>query len=241
MLKYIIRLDDACQNMKEEKWKRVEELLDKYNIKPIVGIIPENKDKEFNNPEIEDFWEKYPIKWQEKNWIIAQHGLNHDLSKTVRTEFIGKSISEQEDILKRGNKILKDKKITPRCFFAPAHTFDNNTIKACENLKYFDFISDGYGFYPYSYKDILFLPCVFDTPHKISKFGVFTFVYHPNNMNESDFKYLENFISQNKENFELNINEIIDKYKNRKRNILDFMLHFAISIYRFLRNIVKRK
>lgn len=32
MLKYIIRLDDACPNMKKDNWERVEKLLDKYNI-----------------------------------------------------------------------------------------------------------------------------------------------------------------------------------------------------------------
>ena len=37
MLKYIIRLDDACPNMKKDNWERVEKLLDKYNIKPIYN------------------------------------------------------------------------------------------------------------------------------------------------------------------------------------------------------------
>lgn len=39
MLNYIIRLDDACPNMNHERWREVENLLEKYNIKPIVGII----------------------------------------------------------------------------------------------------------------------------------------------------------------------------------------------------------
>ena len=55
MIRYIIRLDDASEIMNVSTWERIEELLDDYNIKPIVGIIPNNKDtllnKMFKNQE----------------------------------------------------------------------------------------------------------------------------------------------------------------------------------------------
>lgn len=236
MLKYIIRLDDACPYMKKAKWNRIEELLDKYNIKPIVGIIPKCEDEEFKkNPYIKDFWTKYALNWQNKKWIIAQHGLNHKLSKDVRTEFENISYSEQLRILEKGYKILKDNNITPVCFFAPNHTFDDNTIKALVELNNIKFISDGYAIYPYRYKKMLFFPSVFDTPHKILPFGVWTFVYHPNNMEEKDFKYLEDFIKKNKANFNFNLDFIIDKYDNRKRSILDWMIEKLIFIFRKVR------
>ena len=41
---YILRLDDASDYMDVEKWSRMEELLDKYQIKPLVGVIPDNQD-----------------------------------------------------------------------------------------------------------------------------------------------------------------------------------------------------
>lgn len=41
---YILRLDDASEYMDVDKWQRMETLLDKYNIKPLVGIIPDNQD-----------------------------------------------------------------------------------------------------------------------------------------------------------------------------------------------------
>lgn len=47
MLNYIIRLDDACPTMNHENWRKVEKLLDKYDIRPIVGIIPNSKDDLF--------------------------------------------------------------------------------------------------------------------------------------------------------------------------------------------------
>lgn len=233
MLKYIIRLDDACPNMKKDNWERVEKLLDKYNIKPIVGIIPDCKDKEFEQYKIiENFWEDYALKWQQKDWIIAQHGLYHNLDENIRTEYVGKNYEEQKDNLIQGNKILKKHNIHPICFFAPAHTFDDNTIKACADLQYFKFISDGVAIYPYNNNNMFFMPNIFDTPHKILPFGVYTFVLHPNNMKDNDYKYLEEFIIKNIDNFDINLNQILERYKNRKVNILDKFILVLINTMR---------
>ena len=40
----LLRLDDASDYMDIEKWQRLEEFLDRYGIKPLVGIIPDNQD-----------------------------------------------------------------------------------------------------------------------------------------------------------------------------------------------------
>ena len=44
MAKYLIRLDDANQFFDEEKWLRLENIFDDLDIKPIVAVIPKNKD-----------------------------------------------------------------------------------------------------------------------------------------------------------------------------------------------------
>lgn len=44
---YCLRLDDACPQMNAEKWAGVERILDKYKVRPIVGVIPENRDPDF--------------------------------------------------------------------------------------------------------------------------------------------------------------------------------------------------
>ncbi len=240
VLKFIIRLDDACPWMKKDNWDRMEKVLDMYNIRPIVGVIPECKDMEFlKNKMIKNFWNLYPKKWQKKGWIIAQHGFNHNLTKNIRTEFKGKSYDEQMRIVKNGLDILKSKGVKPICFFAPNHTFDDNTIKVCKNIHDFRFISDGCAYFPYSYNGVMFVPSVFDTPHKISRKGIFTFVYHPNNMTDKDFEYLENFIKNNLNNFELNLKDLLYIYRYRNRTIKDKILHLTISLFRFVRKIVR--
>lgn len=237
MLYFLIRLDDACPKMHSENWNRVELLLDKYNIKPIVGIIPDNIDKDFEEyPVIDDFWRSYAKKWQNKGWIIAQHGLNHNLSKTVRTEYKDIPFENQVINLKEGYRILTERGITPRCFFAPAHTFDNNTIRACSLLGYFDFISDGEALYPYKENGMLFIPAAFDTPHKLGNHGVFTFVFHPNHMTGYQFKSLESFIQSNIKVFEnSDIDTILNQYSNRKYSLIDGLFKFCLIMYRKMR------
>jgi hypothetical protein len=47
--KYILRLDDACHTMDVAKWDRIENLCDKFLIRPIIIVIPNNQDKKLIN------------------------------------------------------------------------------------------------------------------------------------------------------------------------------------------------
>ena len=43
--KYLLRIDDVAPNMNWKIYFKVKKLFFKYNIKPILGIIPNNKDQ----------------------------------------------------------------------------------------------------------------------------------------------------------------------------------------------------
>ena len=43
----LIRIDDVCENMDWELMKKLEKLFDEHSIKPVLGVIPNNQDKEF--------------------------------------------------------------------------------------------------------------------------------------------------------------------------------------------------
>ena len=45
MKKLLLRLDDASEYMDVDKWRNMERILDKYNVKPLFGIIPANNDE----------------------------------------------------------------------------------------------------------------------------------------------------------------------------------------------------
>mgnify|MGYP001160046680 CR=1 FL=1 len=44
----LIRFDDISDHMNWSLMNKCEEIFDKYNIKPLLGVIPDNKDKEFS-------------------------------------------------------------------------------------------------------------------------------------------------------------------------------------------------
>lgn len=236
MLNYIIRLDDACPTMNHENWRKVEKLLDKYDIRPIVGIIPNSKDDLFKWEKDERFWETTVKRYIQKKWIIAQHGCYHlyHLTKDgINSEFVGLSYDKQFELITTGYNILRKHGVKPQCFFAPAHTFDDITIDVCRDTGYFDFISDGYSLYPYKYRGMLFYPNIFDTPHRLLPFGVYTFILHPNFVSDAYLEKLEKFIQQNRKYF-VSINEL-DVNKNRRRSYLDKIIEKSIECIRNMR------
>ena len=73
----LIRFDDIAPNMNWEMMDRCKNLLDTLDIKPVVGVIPNNKDKELLSfPKREGFWQIVK-NWQSSGWSIAMHGFNH--------------------------------------------------------------------------------------------------------------------------------------------------------------------
>jgi len=168
-MEFCIRLDDACPQMNLEKWNRVEHLLDQYEIKPLVGVIPDNQDPDFQAEPDHSFWEK-AVQWKNKGWSIALHGLHHkleshapqgyyQLSHSRKTEWAGKSTSEQYQMLLKGYHILEQHGLTPTCFFAPCHTYDASTIEALKLMAAQGkemYISDGYSLKPYKKSNICF-------------------------------------------------------------------------------------
>ena len=226
---YILRLDDASEYMDIKKWTRIEELLDKYNIKPIVGIIPDNKDKSLieKYKKDQDFWQKAK-KWKNKGWTIALHGCNHEYITNDgginpvnrRSEFAGVSYEEQCRKIENGIKILEKYEMYPEIFFAPSHTFDLNTIKALIEKSNIRIISDTIANDVYYKDDMYFIPQQ-SGKVRMLPFKIVTFCYHPNTMEEKDFNILEDFLNKYNKKF-ITVKEI--KLKKTKLNIIDNML-----------------
>lgn len=229
MSNYIMRLDDACEKRNIENWDKIEKMLDKYKIKPLVGIIPHCEDVMMEQY-IEDnsFWERVE-KWTEKGWTIALHGYNHVYSSNSgginpvnkRSEFAGESIEVQKDKIRKGVEILREKGINPEIFFAPSHTFDLHTIDALVNESDIRIISDTIAYKPYCEYGMTFVPQQSGRVRRLP-FKIVTFCYHPNTMKESDFLVLEKFLDENATSFI----EFPKKIVSRKKSILDRILSF---------------
>ncbi|HHY99565.1 MAG TPA: DUF2334 domain-containing protein [Tissierellia bacterium] len=205
MSKYIMRLDDACEKMDVEKWNRMEELLDKYNIKPLVGVIPHCEDPMMDQYQTDSsFWEKVH-RWKNKGWTIALHGYNHVYSTECgginpvnkRSEFAGLPLERQKEKIKKGVMILNEHGIYPKVFFAPSHTFDENTLTALKEETEIRIISDTIAWNSYKKDEFTFVPQQSGRVRKLPLKTV-TFCYHPNVMSEQDFDYLEKFLIENR-------------------------------------------
>ena len=205
---YVLRLDDAAENMNLANWQRMEQLLEKYNIKPIYGIIPNNMDEDLlKYDKIDDFWEEMK-RWKNKGWIPALHGYNHVFETNVgginpvnnRSEFAGVPLEIQREKIRKGLRILLDNGIEPNIFFAPAHTFDLNTLEALRLESDIRIISDTVANDIYFDNGFYFIPQQSGRCRKLP-FKVTTFCYHPNIMGENDFEILENFLNKYNDQF----------------------------------------
>ena len=63
-------MDDIAENMNWQYMDRCELLFDKFKLKPLLGVIPENKDPELlKYPKNSDFWNRV-ANWKKKGWEI---------------------------------------------------------------------------------------------------------------------------------------------------------------------------
>lgn len=235
--KYLIRLDDACPTMNKAKWQRIFDILDQYGVHPMVGIIPHNEDpdQEIDAPDLE-FWNKAK-QWQDKGYAIAMHGYNHVCISEGgmnglnpiwhRSEFAGVSLDVQKQKIRDGFEILVGHGLNPQWFFAPSHTFDENTLialKECSNIRK---ISDTIAINPYSSRGLIFVPCQMGRLREMPLKGFWCACYHPSIMDEAEFVALEKFLVRHQEEFasfaELPVN---------RKGIMDRALASLYFIYR---------
>ncbi len=80
----LIRMDDISENMNWNLMKKCELLFDKYNIKPLLGVIPNCKDPELKRYQYnKNFWSDVR-RWHKKGWEISMHGHNHLYSQDTK-------------------------------------------------------------------------------------------------------------------------------------------------------------
>ena len=244
MQKYIVRLDDACPTMDRKKWNRFFDILDKYNIKPIIAVIPNNDDKNMLIDEYDkEFWGSVR-EWQNKKYNIALHGYNHCYISNnnglvpinKKSEFAGVDKSIQREKIKKGWQIFKNEKINANIWVAPAHTFDKNTLNILREETTIKIISDGVSFLPYFKNNFLWIPQqLWGFAEKNS--GVWTICFHPNNINDSDFVKIEKFLSKNKNKFISDIDTLYKEYRNRKMSFNDKIFFYAFFLKRYIQNL----
>jgi len=239
----LIRIDDISENMNWKLMKRCEKLFNRYDIKPLLGVIPNNKDKEFEKYEKkENFWGQVRA-WQDHGWEISMHGFNHVYDNETnkedffgyggRSEFFGHTFEHQNNKIQQGLKIFKNEGINIRSFFAPNHTYDKNTFEALKKNQIYNII-DGYGLMPYKKFGMIFIPQLF-YKEIFMPFGIQCTQIHLNFWKDEDFELFQKFIKENEKRL-ITLDEVLGKTNNNVfYKILNFFTEKTIKFLRYFR------
>jgi len=155
-VRYLIRFDDICSTMNWRIWAEIESCLRAHGVKPILSIVPRNRDnKLIADIARRDFWER-AREWQALGWSIGLHGYEHRMVTAkggivginIKSEFAGVPFDAQLRQLEQAIEMFSAEGVRPEVWVAPWHSFDANTILALRKLG-IGCISDGLGTRPW--------------------------------------------------------------------------------------------
>ncbi|MDG2448811.1 MAG: DUF2334 domain-containing protein [Saprospiraceae bacterium] len=198
--KIIIRIDDVCETMDWDSFFYFKRSLEELQIRAILGVIPDCKDQSLMLNEARGDFYDLVREWRDYGDTIAQHGYDHIyvssdpglMGINNSSEFSGLSYQNQFQKLSAGKEIMVKQDIWEPHFMAPAHSFDDITIECLIELG-FKTITDGYGFFPYRYREMTLVPQLFSQPIPLP-FGVQTIAVHTNYESRERIDNVLNFL-----------------------------------------------
>jgi len=216
-------------------WEQVENVLQKFSVKPIVSVIPDNQDASLNvGPPVQRFWDRVRA-WQDRGWSIGLHGYQHLYATPdagligikPRSEFSGLAYAEQHLKLRCALDVFEGQQVTPRVWVAPGHSFDATTLRALRDLG-IGCVSDGFSFFPHlDSNGIMWVPQQLWRLRR-APFGVWTVCYHLNHWRAGD---VAGFASQVEEfaGMLTDLPSVVAAYDTRRRSAADVVFS---SMYR---------
>lgn len=103
--RHIFRLDDICETMNWDIFFMLKDVFIENNVKPIIGVIPNNEDETLEKYPFYkfDFWEEIRTLQNIHGWSIALHGYDHRYLTTESGIFGINKKSEFAGSLKKRN------------------------------------------------------------------------------------------------------------------------------------------
>lgn len=199
-----IRLDDITPDMDWDRFLAFKEILDGCGIKPLIGVVPDNRDENLHRTKAADNFWKYIKELQENGWCVALHGYRHIYTTkkgglfplNCFSEFAGVPFDRQKEMLSEATEILEKNGIRTDIFMAPAHSYDRNTLKALKELGYCK-MTDGFGSRPYRWQEMTFYPISFLLSRSLKKkSGITTMVVHTNEIDAAGMERMRRLLSE---------------------------------------------
>ncbi|MEY4702058.1 MAG: hypothetical protein RL326_2245 [Pseudomonadota bacterium] len=204
--RYIFRMDDITPGMHWGRFWALLSLFRAHNIKPLLGVVPDNQDSSLDvSTPHPDFW-GVMRKLQDEDCVdFAQHGYQHTLYPAPDAAILGrdlgiKEMSEfasfpyeiQREKIKNGKRIMEHNGIHTDAWMAPNHTFDHNTLAALRD-EGFQSVTDGIALFPYSAHGLIFIPQQSWRPRWMPC-GVQTICLHTNEVTPLEVRALRHFL-----------------------------------------------
>jgi len=239
MSKYLMRFDDINSRIDWDRFFKIKEKLEKYQIKSILGVVPTCLDENLFSSKPLDKYYDYLRKCKAYGDKIAQHGFTHKYDSRKRgffgrskcSEFAGHNIQEQLRRLQKGKSILKDEGLWEPIFMAPSHSFDLNTLLALKKTG-FETVLDGISLFPYRNYSLNFIPQISSKPLPAFLPGISQLCIHINTISDNDLRNLIDFVERNNNKF-ITIDQI-----NANKNLLNIIdrliIYILFKIYRVI-------
>jgi predicted deacetylase len=234
--RYLIRFDDICPTIDWPAWEILERVLDENGVKPIVAVIPANRDPEFmTGPADPNFWERVR-RWQAAGWGIGVHGFEHRrhtgnggiMGVNARSEFAGLNATAQKERLVKALDIFTREGVKPDAWIAPWHSFDETTKALLRELGV-NVISDGFAVHPYRDADgMVWVPQQLWRLRRMP-FGTWTICWHYDDWSPAGIAALGRSLAGFKGSF-MSLSEAVELYGRRSASPADTLMRAGFPL-----------
>lgn len=233
---YLLRIDDLCPTMAAGRWQEFATLVEEFRLRPILAIVPENRDSELccSSPD-PLFWQKMRA-LQASGAAIALHGYTHQCASRGRgllrlsadSEFAGVDCATQRSWIRRGVDRLREEGLEARVWVAPRHGFDLETIRVLREER-IGVISDGFARCPLLREGMLWIPQQLWAPVERRR-GVWTLCMHPNTATDEGLCQLREFLRTHADRF-TSVERILKECRPGPLDIME-RAHGALALQR---------
>jgi predicted deacetylase len=242
---YLLRFDDLCPTMARECWDRFLPLIAEFGIRPILAVVPDNRDREleYSAPDPE-FWSQMRS-MEAAGAAVGLHGYRHLCVSRGRslvplhrmTEFAGVPEEMQRAWIREGVAILRGHGLSPRIWVAPCHGFDRAALRVLREEGIW-LVSDGLARFPFKRDGLTWIPQQLWEPVEKPN-GLWTICLHSNTASDSLVEKLRVFLCRHEEQF-TSMDRVVAEFTPQEFGLTE-RLYEAFTLVRMKCSRYKRK